>query len=65
MYFYAVGNFGEGSQVLAFASRRARDSFVAWGEADNRKVIFAKDARRRKRALLMEDSEKEVWVELT
>ena len=64
--YYAVGNFGEGSQVLAFASKRARDSFVAWGEADNRRALPYKDARKKKRALLMEDnSGKEVWVELT
>ena len=46
---YALGNFGNGSSVVAFASAAKRDEFVAWGEkqADLRDKITAKDAYKR------------------
>lgn len=43
--FYAVGNKGSGSEVFSFPTKKERDHFVAWGKADNRRSITAKEAK--------------------
>ena len=47
MKHYAVGNFGGGSVVVVFKSSDKRDEFVAFGCADYRRKITAKDACKR------------------
>jgi len=47
MKHYAVGNFGGGSVVVVFKSSAKRDEFVAFGCADYRRKITAKDAYKR------------------
>lgn len=42
--YYAVGNFGSGSEVVGFTNKTERDHFVAFGAADNRRAIAAKKA---------------------
>ena len=64
-HFYAVGNFGNGSQLLAFQSKKDRDYFVAWGRADNRRALTRQEAKKRdKQALLLDTSDMEQWVSL-
>jgi hypothetical protein len=43
--FYAIGNFGNGSEVINFSTKKDRDYFVAFGKADNRRDITAKKAK--------------------
>lgn len=43
--WYAVGNIGSGSEVFVFDTKKDRDRFVAFGKADNRRVITAKKAK--------------------
>jgi hypothetical protein len=46
--YYATGNVGYGRQVFSFNSKKARNNFLAWGKADNRRFILAKDAKKEK-----------------